>query len=177
MIGTQIIFQIYATHTSGFNPVSDNPKFPPEFFPPYDFETLGEIPIVVISQNGVRVGFTEFTHESHKMNQTNQKIEFLIQSIKQITESQPESRTSPITKPKAESDQTPITVYRLKLDPSSTNLISTGTLVIHMYDEKAIVSLAYSIRNESKTYWLQGISPLGYHQVDLGLKIEPNTIT
>ncbi|MHA1610444.1 MAG: hypothetical protein ACTSYU_00205 [Promethearchaeota archaeon] len=174
MIGTQIIFQIFATHTSGFIPVLDNPKFPPEFFPPYDFETLGEIQVVVISQNGVRVGFTEFTHESNRMNQTNEQIEFLIQSIEQITESQPESKITPVTKPKTDSDHAPITVYRLKLDPSSTNLISNSTMVIHMYDEKSIVSLAYSIRDQSKTYWQQGISPLGYNQVVLGLKVETN---
>ena len=151
MIGSQIIFQIYATHASGTIPESDNLKFPPDILPPYDFTTLGEIQVVVTAQDKVKVGFA---HESQNI-----QVDLSIQSIEQVTESQ--------------SEPAPLTVFRLALDHLLTSPITSSTMIIHMYDERAIVSLAYTIQKHSNTYWLQGVSPLGYNQVELGLIVEP----
>ncbi|MHA1672739.1 MAG: hypothetical protein ACTSYI_03845 [Promethearchaeota archaeon] len=203
MIGSQIIFQIYATHAThtsgGISKSSNRPKFPPDILPPYDFDTMGEIHVIVIAQNKVRV---EFAHESKNI-----QIELRIQAIENVIESPPVpinntkhiSNINPRHDSRYESKQAPINVYRCTMDkPNSRKmLITSSTMILHMYDERAIVSLAYDIRKHekswrnaiptktmtpaipsksAKTYWLQGISPLGYHQVDLDLSVEPDSI-
>ncbi len=197
MIGSQIIFQIYATHASGSSSSSNNrPKFPPDILPPYDFDTMGEIHVKVIAQNKVRV---KFVHESQNM-----QVELNIQAIEHVTESPSiplhDSKHNSKQDSKHKPEQAPITVYRCTMDhtipPAKLiNSITSSTMILHMYDERAIVSLAYDIHKHerswknaitakatkssetAKTYWLQGISPLGYHQVDLGLNIESNHLT